>query len=242
MLPGPLADRLQQVADVEVRHGDGLKSADVNAALIEAIRAANASQAGRAAAAAVAPPLEKGRELLTRVGNQSNLILDPDLDSYYTMSLVLLRYVELLELSNAVRERLDGVVAAQGSTAGDTRTQYLILEGRLDATAQAIAQDHAEAFAAGDPALRAALQPRLQALQQAVDGFRSASRRLIDASPRAAGDRQQARAALPAHVAAPGHGGAAAGRDPGDRHDGGALDRPAAVAPGERRGHRAPHR
>ena len=35
--------------------------------------------------------------LITRIGNQSNLILDPDLDSYYTMSIVLLRTPALLE-------------------------------------------------------------------------------------------------------------------------------------------------
>ena len=32
------------------------------------------------------------------MGNQSNLILDPDLDSYYVMSLMILRYPELLQV------------------------------------------------------------------------------------------------------------------------------------------------
>ena len=41
--------------------------------------------------------LSDGRALLTTVGNQSNLILDPDLDSYYAMSLVVLRFPELLQ-------------------------------------------------------------------------------------------------------------------------------------------------
>ena len=44
---------------------------------------------------------QRGRDLITRLGNQSNLILDPDLDSYYTMSIVLLRLPELLALSTA---------------------------------------------------------------------------------------------------------------------------------------------
>ena len=41
---------------------------------------------------------DAGRELITRLGNQSNLILDPDLDSYYTMSLLVLRFPELQDL------------------------------------------------------------------------------------------------------------------------------------------------
>ena len=48
-------------------------------------------------AGAVDAMLQRGRELLKRVGNQSNLILDPDLDSYHTMPLLLLlllRYPE----------------------------------------------------------------------------------------------------------------------------------------------------
>ena len=42
--------------------------------------------------------LAQGRALLTTVGNQSNLILDPDLDSYYVMSLTVLRFPELLQV------------------------------------------------------------------------------------------------------------------------------------------------
>ena len=42
--------------------------------------------------------VDAGRLLITQVGNQSNLILDPDPDSYYTMSLVVLRFPELQDL------------------------------------------------------------------------------------------------------------------------------------------------
>ncbi len=42
--------------------------------------------------------LAQGRDLLTTIGNQSNLILDPDLDSYYVMSLTVLRFPELLQV------------------------------------------------------------------------------------------------------------------------------------------------
>ena len=48
--------------------------------------------------------LSQGRELLTTVGNQSNLILDPDLDSYYVMSLTVLRFPELLQILYETRQ------------------------------------------------------------------------------------------------------------------------------------------
>eukprot|EP01034_Spumella_vulgaris_P000048 gene48-63_t len=48
--------------------------------------------------------LSQGRDLLTIVGNQSNLILDPDLDSYYVMSLTVLRFPELLQVLYDTRD------------------------------------------------------------------------------------------------------------------------------------------
>ena len=74
--------------------------------------------------------LDQGRVLLTTVGNQSNLILDPDLDSYYVMSLTLLRFPELLQILHDTRKFMqnrestgqrpspDGAVADPGRAAG----------------------------------------------------------------------------------------------------------------------------
>jgi diguanylate cyclase (GGDEF)-like protein/PAS domain S-box-containing protein len=82
-----------------------------------------------------------GRKLLTHIGDQSNLILDPDLDSYYTMSLTVLRFPELLEqLLN-----YDDLAVS-----GD-KTQYLIAQGRLGALLEGIESDYEAAYA-GNPA------------------------------------------------------------------------------------------
>jgi diguanylate cyclase (GGDEF)-like protein len=113
------------------------------------------------------------------VGNQSNLILDPDLDSYYTMSLIVLRYPELLEVIDGVGVLL-AAQAQAGIAAADARTQYLILEGKLDASRQSIDSDHSEAIAAGDAALKRRLQPVHHRLQSALEAFRSRGRALIE--------------------------------------------------------------
>lgn len=81
-----------------------------------------------------------GRKLLGRIGDQSNLILDPDLDSYYTMSLTILRFPELLE------ELLNYDSVAMGGN----RVQYLIAQGRLDALIDGIDSDYQAAYA-GNP-------------------------------------------------------------------------------------------
>lgn len=81
-----------------------------------------------------------GRKLLSKLGDQSNLILDPDLDSYYTMSLAVLRFPELLE-------RL--MIYAPVNPGADM-TQHLIEKGRLEALRDEIKSDYNAAYA-GNP-------------------------------------------------------------------------------------------
>ena len=116
--------------------------------------------------------------LITRIGNQSNLILDPDLDSYYTMSLVVLRFPELFDLIGRIRDQAQTAAAAAPGRRVHEQSAYLILEGRLDAVVSGIESDYAEAMAAGTADLAAALQPTRHRLLAAVDAFRASARRL----------------------------------------------------------------
>ena len=85
--------------------------------------------------------LMAGRKLLAHIGDQSNLILDPDLDSYYTMSLTVLRFPELL----------DQLMSYDNLTNGGDKTQYLIAQGKLEALLDGIESDYSAAYA-GNPA------------------------------------------------------------------------------------------
>ena len=180
-VPGALSGAVQSYAPsvtaAEQSQGAGLGSEAANAALASELDRARLVAVYDAAAAARV--LNLGTELLTRVGNQSNLILDPDLDSYYTMSLIVLRYPELLEVVNGIRERLEEERDAGGASA-ELRARFLVLEGRLDASAKAIASDTAEASAAGGVVLRDKLKPPEAALQAALDSFRAIARSTIE--------------------------------------------------------------
>lgn len=165
-----LMDRL---AAVRSAHDGALKTGEP-AARFEALlrQSATGDPAGRGAVGAMGaagepvrgPLLRQGRELLTTVGNQSNLILDPDLDSYYVMSLILLRFPELLQVTHDTAAFLN----APGARQGDHRAaELLTLAGRLDAVMLGIDADYDQAFIAGSPALRAALDAQRAALRQA---------------------------------------------------------------------------
>jgi diguanylate cyclase (GGDEF)-like protein/PAS domain S-box-containing protein len=168
---------LQQI---EAELGSGMRSAEANTRFRQAV-AQWTSESADAGGAAAREALEKGRALVVRVGNQSNLILDPDLDSYYTMSLILLRFPELLELNAAMGARLHSH-GAQELEETESRTKYFILEGRIDAIAAAIRTDYGEAFAAADGPLETRLAATRQRLLAGIDRLRLASRAALEAS------------------------------------------------------------
>jgi diguanylate cyclase (GGDEF)-like protein/PAS domain S-box-containing protein len=184
---GTFAAHAEAVRRAEGTHGEGMQSGIEAAAFATRLSAIDAAPP-EAAPAAIAGALAAGRALVTRIGNQSNLILDPDLDSYYTMSLVVLRYPELLEAMHATGGLLrDAAVAANAGT-DDTmrmerRMRYLVQEGRIDAVAAGIDADRAEAIAAGGAPLAARLDPPHAALAAAIEDFRFAAREAIAADP-----------------------------------------------------------
>lgn len=150
-----LAPLREAVRQAEALHGVDMATAELaagfDAALAEFAASAHITVASHQA-------FQRGRRLLSRIGDQSNLILDPDLDSYYTMSLTLLRFPELLE------QLLNYDMLA---SSGD-RTQYLIAQGRLAALREGIEADYRAAYA-GNPS---------QALIKQLDPTRE---RLVDA-------------------------------------------------------------
>ncbi|MGK5053467.1 EAL domain-containing protein [Janthinobacterium sp. RB2P8] len=188
--PGAQAAAVEQA---ERRFGAGMRSAELNAQFAALLRQAGSTPAAPDDSIAPSPVFVAGRALLTRVGNQSNLILDPDLDSYYTMSLVILRFPELLEVINSTRALALQLATAQGMQHQRLQTQFLILEGRMDATMGGIGSDYTEAFAASTPLLHQHLDGSRAALQQAVAQLRASTQALAGAPVHAAGSAALAR-------------------------------------------------
>jgi len=153
----------------EQRHGQGMASADSHAVLItrlQSLKGLATLDTQRYDAVQ-----EAGRDLITRLGNQSNLILDPDLDSYYTMSLLVLRFPELQDLLGRLASKSVEYASSSGEARAVLLNEMLISEGRLGATIKGIRSDYAEALAAGPAQLRADLAPSFTALFAALDRF-----------------------------------------------------------------------
>jgi len=171
-----------QLEALRLQHDEPLRSGEASQAFVqswEQVRHDMREHPDAPHAATLRTLVRKARELLTTVGNQSNLILDPDLDSYYAMSLVVLRFPELLEVMNDTMHALEGT-GLRALQRGERRAELLILAGRIDATSLGIRSDYLQAFAAGSPALRAALEPGQRGMEQSLAAFLAIVQRLAD--------------------------------------------------------------
>ncbi len=171
-----VAETLDRLDTVRAEHDEALRTQEAGQRFKDLLQrlAADAATAPDADAQAVArlrsQLLREGRELLTTVGNQSNLILDPDLDSYYEMSLVVLRFPELLQ---AVHDTVIFLSAGRTARGPQWSSELLTLVGRLEAVTLGIESDYNQAFIAGSPELRAALAREREALHAALLEFQS---------------------------------------------------------------------
>ncbi len=170
------AGRAERLLEAERRYGEVLGSHDQALQLAEKLRLVENISA--TASGEVQLLSQAVQALVTRIGNQSNLILDPDLDSYYTMSLVVLRFPELYDVATRLGEKASAVSLTTSPELRQQRqTEYLIVEGRLDSLTRSIASDYSEAAAAGDLSLRNALDPSRARLVASIEALRAAARR-----------------------------------------------------------------
>jgi methyl-accepting chemotaxis protein len=87
------------------------------------------------------------RALVNKIGDASNLILDPDLDSYYVMDIVLLRLPEALDQARALMT-LATTYKTQKSLNDDEKAQILIRAGQFSAAVDGIASSLESAYKA----------------------------------------------------------------------------------------------
>lgn len=153
-----------------------------SSALAEANKAAGASEnlgkvlpgSDRAAQVAAA------HALIDAVGDGSNLLLDPDLDSFYVMDAAVVRLPEMLELS----WKLLGPARAQAERTNISKAEYaatLIDLGKLRANFEGVERSLAKAFAANAGDTKQALARPLEGLQDAYKALFSTADALMQA-------------------------------------------------------------
>lgn len=169
---------VKALAAVEQRYGADLDTKIPYQELQTALAAAKADPSKLPAAIA------KLRALIARVGDGSNLILDPDLDSFYVMDLVVVKLPALMDRIGDVASVTARIAAAAAITMDD-RTEFLIERGGLGALMEDVGTSVAAGYRGSvdgsllkslkDPYAR--LTGRLEALIAQVDGVVKNDRR-----------------------------------------------------------------
>lgn len=173
----------KRIVEVDGRLGDEMSAHEASAAYLSSLNAFARFQGNDPDAwqRAFQGAITTGRSLLTRVNNQSNLILDPDLDSYYSMSLYTLRFPDLLTRVKDITHHMAAMNSLRGEARGRAVTQYLILEGKLDAIAKDISADYDEAKkASSSVAFTRSMEASQRALLTELDGFRDRLKTIAD--------------------------------------------------------------
>ncbi|MBN8633675.1 MAG: hypothetical protein J0M07_00020 [Anaerolineae bacterium] len=107
--------------------------------------------------------------LITQVGNNSNLILDPDIDSYYLMNSVITTLPQTMEYFSQLRS--DGTAAlAKGALMPSDVTRLTILSGLAQSALDENIRSYAYTFAA-NPAIEAQLAEIAAANEQNLESF-----------------------------------------------------------------------
>ena len=113
--------------------------------------------------------MEKLTALFARIGEESNLSIDPDLDSYYLSNVVAVRLPVIL--GQLVAERnLASEVSAGNAVSTEQRARFLTLSGMLKTTLDGLRSDIAGAQR-NNHALSETLDAPLTAAIRASDGF-----------------------------------------------------------------------
>jgi methyl-accepting chemotaxis protein len=135
----PKLEAAAKTHDAEM--GSEAASRDLSKALAAVNWPGQTVAAGEKADAAITA----ARALINKVGDASNLILDPDLDSYYVMDITLLRLPEVIDQARVLMS-LSSAYRTQKSLTDDEKAQVLIRAGQFAAAVDGIASSLDSAY------------------------------------------------------------------------------------------------
>jgi methyl-accepting chemotaxis protein len=178
------SEMLQSVWPVALASANGEQAAANEVAALQAAIAANShivplDRAEPLAQGAAAGDGALGQSLILEVGNGSNLVLDPDLDSFYVMDAVIVKLPGLALAAHVFEESALGA-AGQGPLSFEQRADLVMQLGAMKSAYDALnaSFDEAErANASGEVA--ANLAPARQALERSWTPFLQFSERLV---------------------------------------------------------------
>jgi signal transduction histidine kinase len=123
-----------------------LQTARLAEGLAAIVRKLSSGGAAGEKRALIVEALAKARDLAARMGDESNLALDPDLDSYYVQNIVVKRVPALLSEMGELQSLLRTALLTGSPSSDDLRVRRLLLDGMIRSTIDEIERDSAAAY------------------------------------------------------------------------------------------------
>jgi methyl-accepting chemotaxis protein len=169
-------------------------------ALIERA-AAGKPRAPRAAFELWSEPVTATAGLVVTAGNNSNLILDPDLDSFYLMDAAILKIPTLADAVGQVAD-LETILAAEGldaNSAVDTRIEIAVAKGIVDTNAAGAESGYKTSFEeTSDSELEPALDGPIAGMKKTAAGVSEQGAAAVKGTPDTEAGAAAGRAAVEA--------------------------------------------
>ena len=123
-----------------------LQTANLAQSLAAIVRRLSSAGSDGEKRALIVEAFAKARDLAARIGDESNLALDPDLDSYYVQNIVVKRVPALLSEMGELQSLLRAASLTDSPSSNDLRVRRLLLNGMIRSTIEEIERDSASAY------------------------------------------------------------------------------------------------
>ena len=164
-------EKLDKLAATHSVDSEQLDTAALERALRDAIDKLASAPDDDQRRASFVEALNAARNLASRIGDDSNLTLDPDLDSYYVQDIVVAKIPTLLSEIGELQSELEMPSSAQ-STPETLAVRSLVLDGTIRSTLEGIERDLQASYRGGSGArLRQVLDADLAAMVSAWNAY-----------------------------------------------------------------------
>ncbi len=148
-----------------------LDTAELEGSLADAVGKLGSDAGDGEKHALIVGALSAARNLAARIGDDSNLALDPDLDSYYVQDIVATKMPTLLSQIGELQSQLQTPFAV-GLSPDSLAVRSLILDGMIRSTLEGIERDLRASYRGGDGAhLKQALGAGIDSMVSAGDAY-----------------------------------------------------------------------
>lgn len=163
-------DPLSTLANAQSQAGGKLRTAEAAGMFAGALQQWINNPDGAADYAALRDVMAKGRQLVARIADESNLALDPQIDSYYVQDLLTTKFPEYFRQLSELQ--ILSRMSAAGSPSAEQKVRFEVQSGLLRSTMSMVTENLGAAYRGSpDGSLKQAIDGPFAAALSSANGY-----------------------------------------------------------------------